>query len=214
MVQNTVYCRLVFAVLPRESGGASAGQPPCATDATQEDAEVLREERHERYAAQAMTALLLADIHAPDRKPMVTLTDLADMHVFFWMDGLTVMYRAVPDAGTAWALTAAMLQCQEAGIARAQWMPAFPPCVQQIAQRRELDVPKLGTWRHRSAQAAEHAVGKAASVVNRDAKRSSDEPVRAAIVLEQTLKRRKLDLSMLGMGGPTSAQLGAFLGCG
>ena len=58
---------------------------------------------------QAMVALLLAHIHAPDMKPAVTLTDLGEKHTIFWLDGLTIMYYAAPDAATAWALTKALL---------------------------------------------------------------------------------------------------------
>lgn len=50
---------------------------------------------------QAMAALLLANIHAPDFKPAITLTDLRDSHSIFWLDGFTNMYYAAPDAATA-----------------------------------------------------------------------------------------------------------------
>ena len=39
-----------------------------------------------------MAALLLANIHAPDFKAAITLTDLRDIHSTFWLDGLTIMY--------------------------------------------------------------------------------------------------------------------------
>ena len=45
-----------------------------------------------------MAALLLANIHAPDFKPAITLTDLRDRHSIFWLDGFSIMYYAAPDA--------------------------------------------------------------------------------------------------------------------
>ncbi|KAL0040610.1 hypothetical protein WJX77_012388 [Trebouxia sp. C0004] len=62
-----------------------------------------------KAACQAMAALLLANIHAPDFKPAITLTDLKDSHSIFWLDGLSIMYYAAPDAATAWALAKALL---------------------------------------------------------------------------------------------------------
>lgn len=47
-----------------------------------------------KAACQAMAALWLANIHAPDLKPAVTLTDLKDSHSIFWLDGLSIMYYA------------------------------------------------------------------------------------------------------------------------
>ena len=44
-----------------------------------------------KAACQAMAALLLANIHAPDLKPAITLTDLRDSHSVFWLDGMSIM---------------------------------------------------------------------------------------------------------------------------
>ncbi len=42
-----------------------------------------------------MAALLLANIHAPDFKPAITLTDLRDRHAIFWLDGFSIMYYVI-----------------------------------------------------------------------------------------------------------------------
>lgn len=57
-----------------------------------------------------MTCLLLANIHSSDERPCITLTDLRDQHVLYWLDGMNIRYFAAPDAATAWALTRALLR--------------------------------------------------------------------------------------------------------
>ncbi|DBA90552.1 TPA: hypothetical protein ACH3X1_003800 [Trebouxia sp. C0004] len=90
--------------------GMPARTPPdspssSSSDVVQENVVSLQS----KAACQAMAALLLANIHAPDFKPAITLTDLKDSHSIFWLDGLSIMYYAAPDAATAWALAKALL---------------------------------------------------------------------------------------------------------
>ena len=91
-----------------------------------------------KAACQAMAALLLANIHAPDFKPATTLTDLRDRHTIFWLDGFSIMYYAAPDAATAWALTKALLvyDLEDHSSAAGQ----LPQSIEPITKRQKLDV--------------------------------------------------------------------------
>ena len=66
-----------------------------------------------KYAPQAKACLLLANIHAPYDRPIVTLTDLQDHHIMYWLDGRTLLYYIAPDAARAWALTRALLKAYD-----------------------------------------------------------------------------------------------------
>ena len=57
-----------------------------------------------------MTCLLLANIKAPDLRSVVTLTDLQDNHLFYWIDGDSIVYIDAPNADVAWAMTRAMIK--------------------------------------------------------------------------------------------------------
>ena len=93
-----------------------------------------------KAACQAMAALLLANIHAPDLKPAITLTDLRDSHSIFWLDGLSIMYYAAPDAATAWAVTKALLVRDPEGHSNNQSLGQLPQSLEPFAKRQKLDV--------------------------------------------------------------------------
>ena len=93
-----------------------------------------------KAACQAMAALLLANIHAPDSKPAITLTDLRDRHSIFWLDGFSIMYYAAPDAATAWALTKALLVCDLEDHSHALCNSQLPQSIEPLAKRQKLDV--------------------------------------------------------------------------
>ncbi|KAL3148966.1 hypothetical protein ABBQ32_001823 [Trebouxia sp. C0010 RCD-2024] len=107
-----------------------------SSDATQENVVSLQS----KAACQAMAALLLANIHAPDLKPAITLTDLRDSHSIFWLDGLNIMYYAAPDAATAWALTKALLVRDPEGHSNNQSLGQLPQSLEPFAKRQKLDV--------------------------------------------------------------------------
>ena len=93
-----------------------------------------------KAACQAMAALLLANIRAPDLKPTITLTDLRDSHSIFWLDSLSIMYYAAPDAATAWALTKALLVLDpEIHSNNLSWSQ-LPHKLGPMAKRQKLDV--------------------------------------------------------------------------
>ena len=87
-----------------------------------------------------MAALLLANIHAPDLKPAITLTDLRDSHSIFWLDGLSIMYYAAPDAATAWALTKALLVRDPEGHSNNLSLGRLPESLEPFAKHPKLDV--------------------------------------------------------------------------
>ena len=93
-----------------------------------------------KAACQAMAALLLANIHAPDFKPAITLTDLKDKHSIFWLDGFSIMYFAAPDAATAWALTKALLVWDLEDHSNAPCKRQLPQSIEPLAKRQKLDV--------------------------------------------------------------------------
>ena len=93
-----------------------------------------------KAACQAMAALLLANIHVPDFKPAITLTDLKDRHSIFWLDGFSIMYYAAPDAATAWALTRALLVCDLEDHRHAPCSGQLPQSIEPLAKRQRLDV--------------------------------------------------------------------------
>ena len=99
-----------------------------------------------KYKFQALTCLVLANLHAPHERPIVTLTDLNDFHVLFWLDGHALTYYAAPDAATAWALTRALLEAEHhlAGASdgsRASGASVDSSCiVQRVVQRQKLEV--------------------------------------------------------------------------
>lgn len=92
-----------------------------------------------KVGCQAMAALLLANIHAPDFKPAVTLTDLKDRHIIFWLDGFNVIHYEAPDAATAWALTKALLVFELEGHNNAQWGDQLPQSIEPFAKRQKFD---------------------------------------------------------------------------
>ena len=97
-------------------------------------------------AEQAMARLLMANIHAPDQRPIVTLTDLQRVHIFFWLDGHTINFYRAPDAATAWALTRAVLKAQgsEEGNGSGSHCSGVAEegsdILQQITKRQKLEV--------------------------------------------------------------------------
>ena len=93
-----------------------------------------------KASCQAMAALLLANIHAPHFKPAITLTDLKNTHSIFWLDGLSIMYYAAPNAATAWALTKALLAWDLEDHSNAPCKRQLPQSVEPIAKRQKLDV--------------------------------------------------------------------------
>ena len=93
-----------------------------------------------KAACQAMAALLLANLHAPDFKPAITLTDLKDTHSIFWLDGFSIMYYAAPDAATAWALTKALLVWDLEDHSNAPRNHQLPQSIEPLAKRQKLDV--------------------------------------------------------------------------
>ena len=101
-----------------------------------------------------MAALLLANVHAPDMKPAVTLTDLGEKHTIFWLDGLTIMYCAAPDAATAWALTEALLVRDADGHSTDPAIGSVPESLQPIATRQKLDVHRMRSGGGELAQLA------------------------------------------------------------
>ncbi|DBA89169.1 TPA: hypothetical protein ACH3X1_016327 [Trebouxia sp. C0004] len=93
-----------------------------------------------KAACRAMAALLLANIHAPDLKPAITLTNLRDSHSIFWLDGLSIMYYAVPDAATAWALTKALLVRDPEGHSSNLSLGQLPQSLEPFTKRQKSDV--------------------------------------------------------------------------
>jgi len=87
-----------------------------------------------------MAALLLANIHAPDFRPAITLTDLQDSHSIFWLDRFSIMYYAAPDAATAWALTNALLARDSEGHSSNPSVGQLPQSLVPFAKRQKLDV--------------------------------------------------------------------------
>jgi hypothetical protein len=67
-------------------------------------------------ACQAMAALLLANVHAPECSLAISLTDLQDSSIF-WLDRFSIMYYGAGDAATAGALTNALLALDQMAIA-------------------------------------------------------------------------------------------------
>ena len=108
-----------------------------------------------RAACQAMAALLLANIHAPDFKPAITLTDLRDRHSIFWLDGFSIMYYAAPDAATAWALTRALLVCDLEDHSNAPCNRQVPTSIEPLAKRQKLDVHTMRSSGGELAQLAQ-----------------------------------------------------------
>ena len=104
-----------------------------------------------------MAALLLANIHAPDLKPAITLTDLRDSHSIFWLDGLSIMYYAAPDAATAWALTNALLIRDPEGHSNTVSIGQLPHSLEPFAKRQKLDVHRMRGSGGELAQLAELA---------------------------------------------------------
>ncbi|DBA77360.1 TPA: hypothetical protein ACH3X2_000877 [Trebouxia sp. C0005] len=94
---------------------------------------------HSDAACQAMAALLLANIHAPDMKPAVTLTDLRERHTIFWLDGLNIMYYAAPNAAIAWALTKALLIRDVDGHSTNPTIGSLPESLKPLAKRQKFD---------------------------------------------------------------------------
>ena len=105
-----------------------------------------------KAACRAMAALLLANIHALDFKPAITLTDLRDRHSIFWRDGFSIMYYAAPDAVTAWVLTRALLvyDLVAADHSSAALKGQLPQSIEPLAKRQKLDVHTMrssgGSW--------------------------------------------------------------------
>ena len=94
-----------------------------------------------KASIQAMVSLLLANLHSPELRPGVTLTDLRGSHCLFWLDGFTLYYYAAADAESAWTMTESFLRHPEddASTARQLQMPALQ---QHILSRRPLQLGK------------------------------------------------------------------------
>ena len=105
-------------------------------------------------ACQAMVALLLANIHAPDMKPAVTLTDLRERHTIFWLDGFNIMYYAAPNAATAWALTKALLIRDADGHSTNPDIGSLPESLKPLAKRQKLDARRMHSCGGELAQLA------------------------------------------------------------
>ena len=101
-----------------------------------------------------MAVLLLANIHAPDMKPAVTLTEIGEKHTMFWLDSLTSMYYAAPDAATAWALTKALLVRDADGHSTDPAIGSVPESLKPIATRQKLDVHRMRSGGGELAQLA------------------------------------------------------------
>ena len=129
-----------------------------------------------KAACQAMAALLLANIHAPDLKPAITLTDLRDNHSIFWLDGLSIMYYAAPDAATAWALTNALLVRDPEGHSNDLSLGQLPQSLEPFAKRQKLDVDGMRS----SGGELEQLAGLADSIDSHELKLST-----AACMLKQ-----------------------------
>ncbi|KAL0019266.1 hypothetical protein WJX77_007151 [Trebouxia sp. C0004] len=132
--------------LPAQTGSDSAktastlpspGSPGSSSDKAEETDAVGTQSK---AACQAMAALLLANIHAPDFRPAITLTDLQDSHSIFWLDGFSIMYYAAPDAATAWALTNALLARDSEGHSSNPSVGQLPHSLLPFAKRQKLDV--------------------------------------------------------------------------
>ena len=95
---------------------------------------------HSKAACQAMAALGLANMHAPHFKPGITLTDLNNRHMMFWLDGCTIMHYVAPDADTVWALTRSFLHEPHGRIGPV----TVTEFAEKFAKRRKLDVRQLG----------------------------------------------------------------------
>ncbi len=93
-----------------------------------------------KAACRAMAALFLANMHAPDFKPAIALTDLNNRHLIFWLDGFTIVYYAAPDAATAWTLTKAILKHEPDGSNDDETTGKLPVALEPIAKRQMLDV--------------------------------------------------------------------------
>lgn len=94
------------------------------------------------YAFQAMACLLLANIHAPNARPGITLTNLNDQNILYWLDGNTIMYYSAPDAATAWAMTNAFIQ-GEPSSGSEEGEHQFPAGLASVAKRQKLDLGKV-----------------------------------------------------------------------
>ena len=94
------------------------------------------------YAFQAMACLLLANIHAPNERPGITLTNLNDQHILYWLDGATIMYYSAPDAATAWAMTNAFIQGEPCSGSEEE-QHELPAGLASVAKRQKLDLGKV-----------------------------------------------------------------------
>ncbi|CAL8465620.1 g5156 [Coccomyxa elongata] len=134
------------------ASGATTSSAAAASIVTLQGAE---EVTQAKYAFQAMACLLLANIKAPEERPGITLTDLRDQHVLYWMDGVDITYFAAPDAATAWALTRALLR-DEMGSSSDDEEP-LPQAIAAVAKRRKLELGKAHAGDAPSAQLADLA---------------------------------------------------------
>lgn len=95
------------------------------------------------YAFQAMACLLLANIKAPDAQPGITLTNLDDQNILYWLDGSTIMYYSAPDAATAWAMTNALIQGEQSTSSEEEEQHPFPAGLASVTKRQKLDLGKV-----------------------------------------------------------------------
>ena len=94
-----------------------------------------------KATCQVMAALLLANI--THLRPAVTLTDLRDKHIIFWLDGFQIVFYAAPNASTAWALTKALLVRDVDSHSIKPSADRLPQSLQPLAQRQKLDLRKM-----------------------------------------------------------------------
>lgn len=94
-----------------------------------------------KASIQAMVSLLLANLHSPELRPGVTLTDLRGSHCLMWLDGSTLYYHIAADGATAWAMTESFLRPPQADVSSAQ-RSQLPALQQHILSRRPFELGK------------------------------------------------------------------------
>jgi hypothetical protein len=63
---------------------------------------------------QAMAQLLLANVHSPDWRPAVIVTDLREYWSLLWMDGAEIKVGKFDTSGAAWVVVSALIAAAEA----------------------------------------------------------------------------------------------------
>ena len=98
-----------------------------------------------QMSVQAMLCLLMANLKAADNRPFVTLTDLQDYYLLYWIDGSVIYYWKAPSADLGWAVTCTLLkeQCGAEGptTSMGSTQPTLAPLsLQPIVQRKKMEV--------------------------------------------------------------------------